>query len=87
MSAGGAFGGARGVQSKAPEKGVFPLDHFGECVEVRVSEPLLNCAPEFQFWQPLTEACVPQLRRGLTDAICAVKAGVHGLPATQQGPR
>jgi cytochrome c oxidase assembly protein subunit 19 len=34
MSAGGAFGGARGLQAKAPEKGVFPLDHFGECTEV-----------------------------------------------------
>lgn len=27
-------GGGRGVQAKAPEKGVFPLDHFGECKEV-----------------------------------------------------
>jgi hypothetical protein len=36
MSAGGAFGGARGVAAKAPEKGVFPLDHFGECTEVRL---------------------------------------------------
>jgi hypothetical protein len=35
MSAGGAFGGARGVTAKAPEKGIFPLDHFGECTEVR----------------------------------------------------
>ncbi|WZN59074.1 cytochrome c oxidase assembly protein COX19 [Chloropicon roscoffensis] len=26
-----AFGGSRGVAAKAPEKGVFPLDHFGEC--------------------------------------------------------
>lgn len=31
MSAGGAFGGARGFQPRPPEKGVFPLDHFGEC--------------------------------------------------------
>lgn len=37
MSAGGAFGGARGLQAKAPEKGVFPLDHFGECKKVPVS--------------------------------------------------
>ncbi|CAG9461452.1 unnamed protein product [Pedinophyceae sp. YPF-701] len=34
MSAGGQFGGSRGVPSKAPEKGIFPLDHFGECKEV-----------------------------------------------------
>ena len=34
MSAGGAFGGARGYQPKPPEKGVFPLDHFGECKSV-----------------------------------------------------
>jgi len=26
-----AFGGARGVGAKPPEKGIFPLDHFGEC--------------------------------------------------------
>lgn len=29
-----AFGGNRGVAPKPPEKGVFPLDHFGECKEV-----------------------------------------------------
>ncbi len=34
MSAGGAFGGSRGLQPRAPEKGVFPLDHFGECKQV-----------------------------------------------------
>jgi len=34
MSAGGAFGGAKGYQPKAPDKGVFPLDHFGECKQV-----------------------------------------------------
>eukprot|EP00850_Spirogloea_muscicola_P002219 SM000008S22308 [mRNA] locus=s8:891257:891853:- [translate_table: standard] len=33
MSAGGAFGGARGHAPQPPEKGVFPLDHFGECQE------------------------------------------------------
>ena len=34
-SAGGAFGGSRGLQPLPPEKGVFPLDHFGECKQVR----------------------------------------------------
>lgn len=34
MSAGGAFGGARGYQARPPEKGIFPLDHFGECKQV-----------------------------------------------------
>lgn len=29
-----AFGGPRTV-SRAPEKGVFPLDHFGECKKVK----------------------------------------------------
>eukprot|EP00271_Cylindrocystis_brebissonii_P000266 TRINITY_DN10333_c0_g1_i1.p1 TRINITY_DN10333_c0_g1~~TRINITY_DN10333_c0_g1_i1.p1 ORF type:complete len:123 (-),score=18.15 TRINITY_DN10333_c0_g1_i1:209-577(-) len=33
-SAGGAFGGARGLAPSPPEKGVFPLDHYGECKEV-----------------------------------------------------
>ncbi|CAI5504237.1 unnamed protein product [Closterium sp. Naga37s-1] len=31
---GGAFGGSRSLQPVPPEKGVFPLDHFGECKEV-----------------------------------------------------
>lgn len=38
MSAGGSFGGARGFQPRPPEKGVFPLDHFGECKSVRGGE-------------------------------------------------
>lgn len=35
MSAGGAFGGARGYQPRPPEKGIFPLDHFGECKNIK----------------------------------------------------
>ena len=35
MASGGSFGGARGYQPKPPEKGVFPLDHFGECKDVK----------------------------------------------------
>ncbi|KAJ9190233.1 hypothetical protein P3X46_001458 [Hevea brasiliensis] len=31
MSAGGAFGGNRGLRPVPPEKGVFPLDHMHEC--------------------------------------------------------
>ncbi|KAA8540382.1 hypothetical protein F0562_024699 [Nyssa sinensis] len=31
MSAGGAFGGNRGVSPVPPEKGVFPLDHTHLC--------------------------------------------------------
>lgn len=31
MSAGGAFGGNRGLRPVPPEKGVFPLDHLHEC--------------------------------------------------------
>ncbi|XP_031280288.1 cytochrome c oxidase assembly protein COX19-like [Pistacia vera] len=31
MSAGGAFGGNRGVRPVPPEKGIFPLDHFHQC--------------------------------------------------------
>ncbi|KAF6145723.1 hypothetical protein GIB67_018675 [Kingdonia uniflora] len=31
MSAGGAFGGNRGLRPVPPEKGVFPLDHNHEC--------------------------------------------------------
>ena len=30
-AAGGAFGGARGLAAKPPERGVFPLDHSHEC--------------------------------------------------------
>ena len=32
-AAGGAFGGSRSPPPKPPEKGVFPLDHFGECAK------------------------------------------------------
>jgi cytochrome c oxidase assembly protein subunit 19 len=31
-----AFGGSRGSGARPPEKGIFPLDHFGECKKVRV---------------------------------------------------
>ncbi|KAK4590745.1 hypothetical protein RGQ29_021067 [Quercus rubra] len=31
MSAGGAFGGNRGLRPIPPEKGVFPLDHMHLC--------------------------------------------------------
>uniref|UniRef100_A0A6N2MK41 CHCH domain-containing protein n=1 Tax=Salix viminalis TaxID=40686 RepID=A0A6N2MK41_SALVM len=31
MSAGGAFGGNRGLRPVPPEKGIFPLDHMHEC--------------------------------------------------------
>ncbi|XP_009377962.2 cytochrome c oxidase assembly protein COX19 isoform X1 [Pyrus x bretschneideri] len=31
MSAGGAFGGNRGLSPVPPEKGVFPLDHMHLC--------------------------------------------------------
>jgi len=44
MSAGGAFGGARGYQPRPPEKGVFPLDHFGECTTAK--EDYLRCLKE-----------------------------------------
>jgi cytochrome c oxidase assembly protein subunit 19 len=44
MSAGGSFGGARGYQPKPPEKGVFPLDHFGECQAVK--EKYMACLKE-----------------------------------------
>jgi len=37
MASGGAFGGARGYQPRPPEKGVFPLDHFGECENAKQS--------------------------------------------------
>lgn len=52
MSAGGAFGGARGFQPRPPEKGVFPLDHFGECKSIK--EQYLHCLK--QHGQD-TEAC------------------------------
>ncbi|KAK9923421.1 hypothetical protein M0R45_031840 [Rubus argutus] len=41
MSAGGAFGGNRGVSPVPPEKGVFPLDHMHLCD--RAKKEYLNC--------------------------------------------
>jgi cytochrome c oxidase assembly protein subunit 19 len=52
MSAGGSFGGARGYQPRPPEKGVFPLDHFGECKGVQ--EAYMKCLKENSG---RTEAC------------------------------
>jgi cytochrome c oxidase assembly protein subunit 19 len=51
-SSGGAFGGARGYQPKPPEKGVFPLDHFGECTHVK--DAYLTC---LQKNQAATDNC------------------------------
>ncbi|KAI8469174.1 MAG: cytochrome c oxidase assembly protein COX19 [Monoraphidium minutum] len=36
-----AFGGARGMAARPPEKGIFPLDHFGECKQV--AQQYLQC--------------------------------------------
>ncbi|XP_050382353.1 uncharacterized protein LOC126799235 [Argentina anserina] len=41
MSAGGAFGGNRGVSPVPPEKGVFPLDHMHLCDQAK--KEYLNC--------------------------------------------
>jgi cytochrome c oxidase assembly protein subunit 19 len=43
-SSGGAFGGAKGYQPRPPEKGVFPLDHFGECKTAK--EDYMACLRE-----------------------------------------
>ena len=56
MSAGGAFGGARGLQPRPPEKGVFPLDHFGECQEVNFSTQILAQIWHIGTASPLTVA-------------------------------
>ncbi|GMN37170.1 hypothetical protein TIFTF001_006602 [Ficus carica] len=43
MSAGGAFGGNRGLRPVPPEKGVFPLDHMHLCdliLATSVSSPM-----------------------------------------------
>lgn len=70
-----AFGGARGVGAKPPEKGIFPLDHFGECKQVSL------------FHQGLCQATLtaaahppPLLLRRLVDAGCRC---VPGLPKNQ----
>jgi len=36
-----AFGGPRGVGARPPEKGIFPLDHFGECK--KIADDYLKC--------------------------------------------
>lgn len=60
MSAGGAFGGARGLQPKPPEKGVFPLDHFGECKPIK--EAYMKCLAENKSD---AEACRPLAKQYL----------------------
>ncbi|XP_023549276.1 cytochrome c oxidase assembly protein COX19-like [Cucurbita pepo subsp. pepo] len=41
MSAGGSFGGNRGLRPVPPEKGVFPLDHMHLCDQEK--KEYLNC--------------------------------------------
>lgn len=60
MASGGAFGGARGYQPRAPEKGVFPLDHFGECTKVK--EAYMHCLKQHQ---QDTESCQHLAKRYL----------------------
>lgn len=70
MSAGGAFGGSRGLQPRAPEKGVFPLDHFGECKQVNMMVHAAFMAPArpspgFNCFADITAVpCLPQGERG-----------------------
>ncbi|KQK04115.1 cytochrome c oxidase assembly protein COX19 [Brachypodium distachyon] len=47
MSAGGAFGGNRGVRPVPPDKGVFLLDHLHEC-DLEKKE-YLACLKSTQF--------------------------------------
>lgn len=56
---------ARGLAPKPPEKGVFPLDHFGECKDVSATTmSLLLCAPVFLCSTPvsLLSAASPQIK-------------------------
>ena len=81
MSAGGAFGGARGYQPKPPDKGVFPLDHFGECKQV---------GP--RFYQPALLACTVLYGACLSnlcsdDSMLLSHAGQRGLYGMPQGTR
>jgi cytochrome c oxidase assembly protein subunit 19 len=60
MASGGTFGGARGYQPRPPEKGVFPLDHFGECKHVK--EEYMACLKDHQND---TSACTRLARKYL----------------------
>lgn len=60
MSSGGAFGGSRGMQPKPPEKGVFPLDHFGECKQVM--QDYMQCLKRHGS---IAEQCRPLAKRYL----------------------
>mmetsp|Transcript_2243 Transcript_2243/g.6673 ORF Transcript_2243/g.6673 Transcript_2243/m.6673 type:complete len:92 (-) Transcript_2243:2523-2798(-) len=60
MSSGGAFGGARGLKPKPPEKGVFPLDHFGECKQVMTE--YMACLKEHGS---VAEQCTPLAKKYL----------------------
>ena len=76
MSAGGAFGGARGYQPRAPEKGVFPLDHFGECKSVRAGVLLTFIQPANTFRSG--EAAFSQLKDAYLECL---KANSHKAEA------
>lgn len=59
MSTGGAFGGARSLAPRPPEKGVFPLDHFHECKKVR---GVAGCDRERHSCCALPSRTLPQPR-------------------------
>ena len=59
-----AFGGSRSLAPKPPEKGVFPLDHFNECKQVRERERVRG--PGFArecAGRPSPTRCFPRLPR------------------------
>lgn len=79
MSAGGAFGGARGYQPKPPDKGVFPLDHFGECKAVQ--GPNRQAVAAWRLWRLSPDET--------QDTLCTPGAGegaVLGVPEGECQP-
>eukprot|EP00892_Ulva_mutabilis_P002485 jgi/Ulvmu1/12237/UM086_0028.1 len=76
MSAGGAFGGARGLQAKAPEKGVFRLDHFEECKKEQME--YMECLKEKKN---MAEECTDLAKSYL---MCRMDAGLMAKQSLQE---
>ncbi len=78
MSAGGQFGGSRGLAAKPPEKGVFPLDHFGECAEVDAGRNIGGHMLVFASLRSINYNIIPTTEQRCLSQMCCREQGQGG---------
>jgi hypothetical protein len=84
-----AFGGARGVGAKPPEKGIFPLDHFGECKQVGAGASkqrhLPGCSLLTAAALPAGRGCLPLLPQSTRKECSRVQEPSQAVSGVQNG--